>query len=377
MSIIFCQDCFEVFEPNASNCAVCGASKAEKGMKCASLDVLSQIKTHRAKRAEEFLKKQQNSVRTENSSDMSSVKIAKNSANILTLIIIILGGYFFYTHNFHSSAVTPVTATPAAMVGEVAQDGSFAFTLLDTPKCDISRVGNNELYEDATGQFCEIRLKVSNVKNAPESFSDTAQVLIDTSGRSFSADTTADTYALVNSNNSTSAYMSDINPGLSKTFELYFDLPKGDKPQSLIAHDSAFSNGVEIITDSQIPTPSASTVIPADYYLINSVYYGKTTNLKKCHSSDIFCFQLNYTSQASCNKTIWINTVFKAASDLKPWFAMQISDGQISAYHMKSTYLGFTLADFKKFQSKYAGSTLTRQLGLVQSISIGPISCAN
>ncbi len=73
----------------------------------------------------------------------------------------------------------------------------------------------------------------------------TSQYAVDNRSRQFPGDTNADSAGNPNINGGLGLDTMNLNPGLSVTGYLYFDMPKGDTPSYFIFHDSAFSNGVK------------------------------------------------------------------------------------------------------------------------------------
>ena len=73
----------------------------------------------------------------------------------------------------------------------------------------------------------------------------TSQFAVDRNARQFPGDTNADSAGNPNINSGLGLDTMNLNPGLSVSGYLYFDMPKGDTPVYFIFHDSAFSNGVK------------------------------------------------------------------------------------------------------------------------------------
>jgi hypothetical protein len=103
-------------------------------------------------------------------------------------------------------------------------------------------VGDNPyLQEKAQGQFCAVRLAVSNIGDEPQSLFADNQYAFDGKGRKFSANSMASM-----ADGSSQVLWEEINPGNAVKGTVYFDLPKGAKPASLELHDSMFSGGVKV-----------------------------------------------------------------------------------------------------------------------------------
>lgn len=145
--------------------------------------------------------------------------------------------------NSSGSSVKTEDKETVAKIGEPARDGKFEFTVKSVT-CGKESVGANEfLTKKAQGQFCLMDLTVKNIGDEKQSLLSSDQKLFNAAGQEFSADDTATMY---NSEDSTSTWYSDINPGNSVSGVIVFDLPKDQTPVSAELHDSAFSNGVKV-----------------------------------------------------------------------------------------------------------------------------------
>ncbi|MFS0703625.1 DUF4352 domain-containing protein [Cellulomonas sp. 179-A 9B4 NHS] len=129
---------------------------------------------------------------------------------------------------------------PAAGVGTPVRDGKFEFTVTSVEP-GVARVGDDLFGEDAQGQFLLVHLRVTNIGDEAQMFDGSSQKLLDTAGRTHSADTAAAIY--VGDSNS---FLNQINPGNSVDGTVVFDIPADAAPASLELHDSAFSGGVSV-----------------------------------------------------------------------------------------------------------------------------------
>ncbi len=129
---------------------------------------------------------------------------------------------------------------PAAGVGTPVRDGKFEFTVTSVAP-GVARVGDDLFGEDAQGQFLLVHLRVTNIGDEAQMFDGSSQKLLDTAGRTHSADTAAAIY--VGDSNS---FLNQINPGNSVDGTVVFDIPADAAPASLELHDSAFSGGVTV-----------------------------------------------------------------------------------------------------------------------------------
>lgn len=125
-------------------------------------------------------------------------------------------------------------------VGDTVRDGKFEFTVTKIED-GVQEIGNEFLSEKAQGQFVLVHMTVENIGDEAQYFDGDSQELVDTEGRTHSADTAAAIY-LDDSN----SFLNEINPGNAVDGIVVFDLPKQATPASLELHDSMFSGGVQV-----------------------------------------------------------------------------------------------------------------------------------
>jgi hypothetical protein len=137
----------------------------------------------------------------------------------------------------------PAAAKAKALPGlrTKVRDGKFEFTV-SSVKCGVTSVGDDMLGQKAQGQYCLVKLTVTNIGNEAQSLFADNQYLFDATGKKFSADSTASIYAGV----AGQTIYKEINPGNAVTGVIYYDVPKTVKPAKLELHDSAFSGGVTV-----------------------------------------------------------------------------------------------------------------------------------
>lgn len=118
-------------------------------------------------------------------------------------------------------------------LGSKVRDGKFEF-VVKSIKCGIKSV---ETYKTNTplGEYCKVTVNFTNIGDKGQYVDATDQVLIDSKGREFKASIGSDSINFEN-----------INPGLSVTGDIYFDVPVGTKVKAIELHDSMFSGGVEV-----------------------------------------------------------------------------------------------------------------------------------
>ncbi|MBM7277393.1 DUF4352 domain-containing protein [Gordonia rubripertincta] len=130
----------------------------------------------------------------------------------------------------------------AAGLNTPVRDGKFEFVVTNV-ESGLSSVGDNEfLTAEAQGQFVVVTMTVNNTSKEPKDFSPTNQKLVDTEGRSFEPDTTAQIYL----GGSDIPVWDNVNPGNTVEVKVVYDMPVDAKPASIELHDSMFSGGVKV-----------------------------------------------------------------------------------------------------------------------------------
>lgn len=109
-------------------------------------------------------------------------------------------------------------AAPAAM-GSSVTAGDFVFVVNST-KCGVASVGPDVLAEKAQGQFCLVKVAVTNNGKKPGTFNDSSQALFDSAGAKYTPSSSADIAIEGNQ-----VFLQDINPGNTVNGTLAFDVP--------------------------------------------------------------------------------------------------------------------------------------------------------
>ena len=130
--------------------------------------------------------------------------------------------------------------------GTLVKDGDFSFRPSQLV-CNITSVGSNSNADltTATGQYCRVTIWIYDHSKAQQMVDVTAQYAVDNKGRQYPGSSSADSAGNPNLNSGLGLDTMNLNPGLSVTGYLYFDMPKNDTPVYFIFHDSSFSNGVK------------------------------------------------------------------------------------------------------------------------------------
>jgi len=82
---------------------------------------------------------------------------------------------------------------------------------------------------------------VKNIGDEAQLFDGSSQNLLDTKGRTHSADSEAAIYL-----DESNSFLNEINPGNKVDGVVVFDIPKDATPATLELHDSMFSGGVQV-----------------------------------------------------------------------------------------------------------------------------------
>ncbi|MBY8859504.1 DUF4352 domain-containing protein [Nocardia sp. CA2R105] len=135
---------------------------------------------------------------------------------------------------------TPTSAMDnAAPAGTQVRDGKFGFTVtrVDPP---TKTVGTDEITKrDAQGEYILVHVDITNTAAAPQIYFADNQKLIDSQGKIYSDDSTAEVN--LNPNLATT-----VNPGNHISVILAYDVPAGTTPAVMDFHDSAFSGGTKV-----------------------------------------------------------------------------------------------------------------------------------
>jgi len=127
---------------------------------------------------------------------------------------------------------------PAAL-GEAAADGQFSFVVTGF-SCGEDWVGNEYVNDQPDGTFCFVEVAVSNIGVEARDFLAGPQRLIDAAGRTHKPDFAASWIE------SEKWPAFPLNPGMSATATLVFDVAAPSTIAGVELHDSPFSTGVQV-----------------------------------------------------------------------------------------------------------------------------------
>jgi hypothetical protein len=181
------------------------------------------------------------------------VSIVVGIIALFVIISIVAGGGKNNTNNTSGTTTTASTtkttsstASSIPGINQPANDGSFQFTVTSL-QCNQSQVLAPDGSGDAStagAPYCIMGLTIKNIKTTAQSFDDDSQYIYSASGTQYSVDD--DATETLEPDSSTFAAYPTVNPGVSISGQLVFDVPSNVTPAYAMLHDSSFSNGVKV-----------------------------------------------------------------------------------------------------------------------------------
>ncbi|MGH7237224.1 MAG: DUF4352 domain-containing protein, partial [Candidatus Saccharimonadales bacterium] len=146
----------------------------------------------------------------------------------------------------NSPASKPSASPSVAKLNQPASDGKFQFvvTAFKCGQSEVSQPDSPDIMSQAQGQFCTMNLTVKNTGTVAQTFDDTAQYVYNSTNTQYSD--SSDGTITANSSGSQFAFYESVNPGVSVSGVVVFDVPKGVTPSYAMLHDSSASNGVKV-----------------------------------------------------------------------------------------------------------------------------------
>ena len=152
-----------------------------------------------------------------------------------------------------SSATTSSNSSNAAAanskipkVNQQANDGKLGFTVTSF-RCgigEISQPDNTDYTDTAGAPYCQMDVSIKGIDDVSQTFDSESQYVLDASGKQYTSDSTATIAA--NNSNSNCMLNPTVNPGVTLTCALIFDVPAKSNPTVAVLHDSAASGGVKV-----------------------------------------------------------------------------------------------------------------------------------
>lgn len=93
-------------------------------------------------------------------------------------------------------------------------------------------------------QFCSMNLTVKNIGSVAQSFDASSQYVYDNTGKQYSD--SSDATITANTTSSQFPVYESVNPGVTVSGIVVFDVPKGVTPVYAMLHDSGASNGIKV-----------------------------------------------------------------------------------------------------------------------------------
>jgi hypothetical protein len=181
-------------------------------------------------------------------------KVLTGFLAIVTIIIIgvsIGNGSGTKTSNSSPTASTSGSKSASstgtlAKINQPANDGKLQFTITSF-QCGVSQIEQPDDTDYVVTQgapYCVMNLSVKNISNQSQTFDSSSQYVYDAGSKQYSVDSTA----TIGANPTSSQFMElpTVNPGVSLSGILVFDIPAGVTPTSATLHDSSLSNGVKV-----------------------------------------------------------------------------------------------------------------------------------
>ena len=145
-----------------------------------------------------------------------------------------------------SPAATQQAPAPPAKIGDTVTDSDLAFTV--TEVSTAKRLGGQFFQRDAQGTFHVVTLKIENRGKETRTTDSSQFKIVDSQGREFERSVDGQTAAGL-SRGKVDLFLQQIQPGLSFTGDIIFDLPADATGIQLIAKGTLFSKGVKILLE--------------------------------------------------------------------------------------------------------------------------------
>lgn len=130
-----------------------------------------------------------------------------------------------------------------AKVGEAVTDEDLSFTVVSVDK--EKTVGNSYTQKNAQGMFYIVTLKLENAGKKTVTFDSSMAKVVDSEGREYERSIDGQTAKGMSEGN-VDLFLQQIQPTLSYTGDLVFDLPETIKDPTLVVKGSMFSKGAKV-----------------------------------------------------------------------------------------------------------------------------------
>jgi len=163
---------------------------------------------------------------------------------IIFLVLIVIGALSGNKGGSPKSGTTQTTSeAKVAGLNETVQDGDLAFTVTSVEK--VKTLGNQYSKKTAQGMYYVIEMKVENKGKKTATFDSSMAKVKDAEGREFERSIDGQT-AKSMSEGKTDMFLQQIQPSLSVSGDLVFDLPEGMKSPIILLKGSFIGSGVQV-----------------------------------------------------------------------------------------------------------------------------------
>lgn len=156
------------------------------------------------------------------------------------------------TNTANDQATTTVTASESSdevtesdkkdyKIGDVVKVGNLEYTVNEVS--NAKQVGNEFLNEKASGVFLLVNITVKNNDKEAKTIDTSMFTLVESDGTQYDANATAAAYIEGNDD----FFLANVNPKLSKTGYVIFDVPTVDSSYALKASGGFLSSDEELI----------------------------------------------------------------------------------------------------------------------------------
>lgn len=147
------------------------------------------------------------------------------------------------SNNGSSASSTQTSQTQTAKIGSTVNDGDLAFTVQSVDTAQT--VGNSFSQKTAQGQYVILTVKIQNNGKDTKTINASDFTVVDSQGRKYDYSTDGQT-AMEMTDGSTSFFLQQIQPSLSVTGKIVFDVPASATGLKLMAQGDIFNNPVSI-----------------------------------------------------------------------------------------------------------------------------------
>ncbi|SDH41018.1 DUF4352 domain-containing protein [Agrococcus jejuensis] len=126
-------------------------------------------------------------------------------------------------------------------VGEVVSSDGWDFTVVSVGAAQEA-VGSGALSSPAQGVYVPVTVTIVNTSNEAQFLGSDAVTIVDANGAEYSADSVASVY------DQSAIPLGDVNPGITLTGPVYFDVPDGTVPTSVTFTGGLFGGQTVTVT---------------------------------------------------------------------------------------------------------------------------------